>query len=348
MTRIYESQKKETMKKTFIYALMACLAFAQVACSTDPEDATSKHIYGENENPYLKANADAVVATKAEFPVNRLEAKTIRLTDYAEIFHKCLGLTVDETLAALSEGKVVFYPINISRNVWSKVAPTKGANGWYYNTAGGVTDAESGVASAELNVAKKTIVLNVEPDAPVGTALSINVGFALNNGMNFDDYVRFAFDVTVTDPGRIVVANTIPAEDYAAFSIKFADYKEVIEQCMGMTLDEFQAACKDVDGPVALYMVNGTSKEWDTTSAYTAGGSGIGYWLTTDFKVTGWSGDGSTGSTLFVETQPDGDMVNIGRHPSATSGSVFNFSFVYALKADHNKFVEFIVKVTLE
>ena len=68
MTRIYESQKKETMKKTFIYALMACLAFAQVACSTDPEDATSKHIYGENENPYLKANADAVVATKAEFP----------------------------------------------------------------------------------------------------------------------------------------------------------------------------------------------------------------------------------------------------------------------------------------
>ena len=47
--------------------------------------------------------------------------------------------------------------------------------------------------------------------APVGTAISINVGFAINNGANLDDYVRFAFDVTVTDPGRIVVANTIPA-----------------------------------------------------------------------------------------------------------------------------------------
>ena len=65
------------MKKNFIYALIACFTLSLAACSTDPEDATSKHVYGENENPYLKTNADAVVSTKAEFPISRLEAKTI-------------------------------------------------------------------------------------------------------------------------------------------------------------------------------------------------------------------------------------------------------------------------------
>ena len=43
-----------------------------------------------------------------------------------------------------------------------------------------------------------------------------------------------------------------------------------------------------------------------------------------------------------------GDMVNIGRNPASTSGSVFNVNFVYALKEDNSKFVEFIVKATLE
>mgnify|MGYP000054880180 FL=1 len=158
----------------------------------------------------------------------------------------------------------------------------------------------------------------------------------------------FAFDVTVTDPGRIVVANTIPAGDYSAFSIEFADYQEVIESCLGLTLSEFITACKEPGGPIALYMVDSESGEWNTTSDYTAGGSGIGYWLTSNLKVTNWSDDGSTGSVLFVETQENGDMVNIGRNPASTSGSVFNVNFVYALKEDNSKFVEFIVKATLE
>ena len=51
---------------------------------------------------------------------------------------------------------------------------------------------------------------------------------------------------------------------------------------------------------------------------------------------------------MFVETQENGDMVNIGRNPASTSGSVFNVNFVYALTEDNSKFVEFIVKATLE
>ena len=33
------------MKKNFIYALIACFTLSLAACSTDPEDATSKHLY---------------------------------------------------------------------------------------------------------------------------------------------------------------------------------------------------------------------------------------------------------------------------------------------------------------
>lgn len=233
------------MKKNFIYALIACFTLSLAACSTDPEDATSKHVYGENENPYLKTNADAVVSTKAEFPISRLEAKTVKLTDYAEKFHTYLGMTVDETLAALSNGSVVFYPINISKNCWNRTAPTKGTNGWYYNTAGGVCDAASGIASIELDATKKELVLNVLETASVGTIMSINVGFAINNGADFDDYIRFSFDVTVTDPSKIVISGTLAAGDYAGFSINFADYADAIEPCIGLSVDEFSKQVKN-------------------------------------------------------------------------------------------------------
>ena len=69
--------------------------------------------------------------------------------------------------------------------------------------------------------------------------MSINVGFAINNGADFDDYIRFSFDVTVTDPSKIVISGTLAAGDYAGFSINFADYADAIEPCIGLSVDEF-------------------------------------------------------------------------------------------------------------
>lgn len=336
------------MKKNFIYALFACFTLSLAACSTDPEDATSKHVYGENENPYLKTNADAVVSTKAEFPINRLEAKTIKLTDYADKFHTYLGMTVDETLSALSSGSVVFYPINISKNCWDKSTPTKGSNGWYYNTAGGLCDASSGVASIELNTANKELILNVEETAPVGTAMSINVGFAIDNGANFDDYVRFSFDVTVTDPGRVVVSSTIPSGDYATFSIEFADYADAIESSIGLSVEEFATEVKNsgdarsdtsITPTIALYPVkeDGT---WDTTSDYTA--NGLGYWFDGQSNVVSY-GDKCV---YFVESG-EGN-VSIGRYINISSGTVVQAHFVYAMIEDQSRYIEFIVSGTME
>lgn len=333
------------MKKNFIYALIACFTLSLAACSTDPEDATSKHVYGENENPYLKTNADAVVSTKAEFPISRLEAKTVKLTDYAEKFHTYLGMTVDETLAALSNGSVVFYPINISKNCWNRTAPTKGTNGWYYNTAGGVCDAASGIASIELDATKKELVLNVLETASVGTIMSINVGFAINNGADFDDYIRFSFDVTVTDPSKIVISGTLAAGDYAGFSINFADYADAIEPCIGLSVDEFSKQVKNsgdargdssITPTIAMYPVkeDGT---WDETSEYTA--NGLGYWF---------DGVSSYGDNCVYFIESGEGSVFVGRYVNIASGTTIKAHFVYAMIEDHSRYVEFIVSGTME
>lgn len=42
------------MKKNILLAFCCCSLLAFTACSDDYNDATSKHVYGENENPYLK------------------------------------------------------------------------------------------------------------------------------------------------------------------------------------------------------------------------------------------------------------------------------------------------------
>lgn len=47
------------MKKIFLYTMLACMAVSFGSCSDDPMDATEKHVYGENENPYLRTDASA-------------------------------------------------------------------------------------------------------------------------------------------------------------------------------------------------------------------------------------------------------------------------------------------------
>ena len=72
------------MKKNLLYALVACLAFTFAACSDDPLDATSKHVYGPDENPYLKTNTAATISTSQEIPVQRIDVpQEIKLADYA-------------------------------------------------------------------------------------------------------------------------------------------------------------------------------------------------------------------------------------------------------------------------
>lgn len=341
-------KKKRTMKKNILYALVACLAFSFAACSDDPMDATEKHVYGPNENPFLEIDQNATISISQEFPVQRIEeVQEIKLADYAEKFQSQLGMTVDETISALSTGKVVFYPINVARGQWLRTsAPTKGTNGWHFNSAGGVCEASASSFSVELDVNKKAILISCNSDIALG-GYSFNVGFAIDNGTEYGDYVRFSDNFTVTDPSKIVVSVKMAAADWAGNAIKFADYKDAIEVCTDMTLDEFNEAVNaGVDGPMELILVD-KNGNWDPNfeaadAYYTA--NGLGYWLTSESIPVVWEGNDMT---YYIET--GNGQLNFGRASgSAYNGKTIPLRFVYTVKADHTRYIEFIVSVVME
>ena len=328
------------MKKNILYIAMACFALGFTACSDDPEDAVSKHVYGPDEAPYLRTDADATIGVNAEFRKGHISPKTIYLKDYAEQIQTKMKMTVDDMLAGVESGKVVFYNINTARGCWNKAAATKGSNGWWYNTAGGVTDQGSGVASIELDKAAKALILSVPEGSAAGVSVGANVGFAIDNGKDYDDYIRFNVTFAVTDPGTIIANVTIPAGDYASYELEFAGMETAITACFGMSVSDFNATVQDPAGDIAMYIVD-EAGNWDTTSNYTA--NGIGFWLDASCKVTTW---GTDGFSFYVETH-DGS-VGIGRAPELASGMEAKVHFVYASKTDDSKYIELVVNATLE
>lgn len=113
------------MKKNILLALCCCSLLAFAGCSDDYTDATSKHIYGENENPYLKTNTNAQVITNVALEVNGRHAYVLNLSDYTNKFEELMGMSVDAAVAGLDTKATVFYPINMTRNQWLKTAYTK-------------------------------------------------------------------------------------------------------------------------------------------------------------------------------------------------------------------------------
>ena len=57
--------------------MVACIPFVFGACSTDPEDASEKHVYGPNETVYLRTDAKANIPLKLEFRKGKIAPKTI-------------------------------------------------------------------------------------------------------------------------------------------------------------------------------------------------------------------------------------------------------------------------------
>ena len=108
------------MKKNILLALCCCSLLAFTGCSDDYTDATSKHIYGENENPYLKTNTNAQVTSNVALEVNGKHAYVLNLSDYTDKFEELMGMSADAAVAGLDTKATVFYPINTTRNQWLK------------------------------------------------------------------------------------------------------------------------------------------------------------------------------------------------------------------------------------
>jgi hypothetical protein len=187
-----------------MYALVCCCLIGFAACSDNIEDASSKHAYTEDESPYLRGDTAALITNAVEFEVGHFQTVTINLADYAAKFKTNMNMTLDQVINGLKDKSVVFYNINPTRNIWNKAPMTKGTTGWYYNTAGGVCQESDTlqVMSLEIDTNAKTLKLNPKSDAKAKTEFSFNVGFAVN-GTDYDKYVRFMFNVSVTDPSII-------------------------------------------------------------------------------------------------------------------------------------------------
>lgn len=331
------------MKNYIIYTFIICVFYMFSACSDSYENATSKHVYGENENPYLRIDQQATVTTNIEFAVERLEPYVINMEEYNDLFREKMGLTTDQVISGLQNGSVVFYNINTTRNHWDKAEKTKGNTGWYYNSAGGVTTESdaSKTVSLDINAAEKTLTVYPVEDIAVGTSVGFNVGFAVN-GPDYDDYVRFSFQVSYTDPTIVMLNITIPAGDYASYSIDLNNYIETITLCMNMTLAEFLANLDTYGGAIKMYAVDPQSGMWDESSSYTA--NAPGYWMTSKGAVCNW---GATDFTLYAELAAGDEMLYIGRAPGLTAGSKYTLSIGYRDTENTGYFFRFIITATL-
>lgn len=348
--------------KKYIYILACAAALMTTACnSDDPMDSCSKHDYADGQSPYLRTNSDATVEVSLEFPKARIdEAQTISLKDYAGTFHRNLNMTVDEVLDGLSSGKIVCYTINPTRGIWNLDAPTVGEYGWYWNSSSALATADNAVASVELDKASKSLVVKMLNDPDAGVSTTANLGLAISNGHDLDNYVRFKIGAVVTDPSKVITKVSVPAGDYSAASIMFEDYADAIEMNLGISITEFLTRYSNSgtvgDEPLEIYLSNAEGKwlavneagdkVWtapeeakqrpSTTSGW------MGWWLDYDLNITTWG----AGCFLFIEGSDK--CVNIGRYPNVASGTQAEVRFVYTLAEDHSRFIEFIVSVTFE
>lgn len=346
--------------KRLIYAAAAlCVGLGFAACDDDPEDAVSKHVYGPDENPYLRTDTSATISISAEFRKGNIAPKTINLKDYADKIQSHLFMTVDDMLEGLDNGSVAFYNINTTRGAWNKTAQNV-TGGWGYSKSGVITNTNQ-AATLTLDKANKQLVVDMPDDAEAGTLISVNVGFAIDNGRDFDNYIRFSISVAVTDPGTVMANITVPLnDDYEVEYLYFSDeaIKSAIETCLGISYEEFiediqkteysddRASATDWGsmsdwGDIALYMVDADGN-WLVDSPYSA--DQPGYWLSTSGLPTTWGADDCL---LYMDTWSDDEAIAIGPFPGMSATTV-TLHFVYASRTDNQKYVEFIVNVTLE
>lgn len=325
------------MKKNILLAFCCCSLLAFTACSDDYNDATSKHVYGENENPYLKIDTEAQISATGALEVNGEHSYTVKLSDYAAKFEEKMGMSVDAVIDGLSTGETVFYPINTTRNQWLKTPYNKDDAGWYFNSANQpcAQDDAACRASVVLDKTNKELVFELsEGGITAGTVLALEVGFA-KNGPDYDDYVRFTLNASVTDPTVAVATVALPNTNYTSDDILLTSIEENIAAVFEMTLDEFITAFDE--GTIKFYAADPTTGVWDTESAYT-GEAPAGYWFD----------EGAYPGVVCANFKPDSDdvsksCVKLCCMPETAVGKQYNCSFGFIDTTDATKFFRFVV-----
>ncbi|MFC0875496.1 DUF4859 domain-containing protein [Saccharicrinis sp. FJH2] len=336
------------MKRNLIYVLMTCFIIVFTSCEDNIEDATSKHVYAPDENPYLRTDPEATITTNLEFAAGHIEPQTINLADYADKFLEKMNMSLDQVISGLADGSIVFYNVSVSAtwSSWDKTPMTKGTTGWYYNTAGGISTTAQ-TASIDIDKTAKTFIVNMNENVSAGTELYFNVGFAVA-GPDYDTYLRFAFNLSVIDPTVVITSISIPDGDYSSFGIDFNTYAETINTIFGLSVEDFLNNLDANGGTIRMYAIDITDPDnivWDVTSDYTA--TPPGYWLDDVGAVTNWNPE-LVGFNIYAETNTVDQMLYIGRAPGLTAGSSYKISVGYRDTTNENNYFRFIITATLE
>lgn len=336
------------MKKKYLFLLMGMFGLIGVSCNSDePSDASSKHVYAEGEAPYLRTVEGANVEIDAEIPVAKIDAPiVIKLKDYATYFHKFLNMTVDEALAGYEDGTVAFCNASTARGCWILSESTlPSADGWYYTANGAICNQDGASFSVELDKVAKEIILHAVNSPEAGTNTVVSVGFAVKDGLDFDDYMRFSFSFKVTDPTVVITSGSIPAGQYSAWSFNFNNCAENIEKCFGMTVKEF-AAAMDND-QIDVYLVKDgvrQTNEDGSTLDYTSGW--LGWWLDETITPVGWTG---VYPTNFLYTEYGGDgLYNFGRPDGVATGTQTQITVDFVSKDNKDAYIRLIASLVFE
>lgn len=340
------------MKKSYICGLIAAMACTLVACnSDDPNDACTKKQYSESESPYLRTDPEATVEVTRVFNVSTIDQPVyVSLKEYATVFHKALGMTVDETLAALDRGEFVLHNINVARQVWDRTPSNDGNGGWYYSAAGFVADPSECVFNACYDKATKSICVRAVNSPAAGTVTTLNLGIAEDSGRDLDRYVRFAIEIQVKDPSIVEVYGRIPEGDYNSWSLVYADYDEQIQAAMGMTAKEFSKLCAQAeetgdyaDDPMQVFLMkNGERVTAENGLRPQTTTNWFGWWLDKDFNIISW------GDSCYMFLEAGDGCYNFGRFNNNSSGDSVVVLIDYALTANLDKHITFMVYLTFD
>jgi hypothetical protein len=255
-------------------------------------------------------------------------------------------MSLSQVISGISNGTVVFEPINSGLSRWEKSAYTSGT-GWYFNENNKPCAAADSTAKATLtfDAASKSLKLALVKGVQAGTALDINVGFAVN-GTDYDKYVRFEFKVSVTDLSIIMQSLSMATADYDGATFDLTPYENNFEACLGMSVADALKGIVATPQTVKYYVCdnNGT---WDTASSYTADNTEDvrGYWINADSKVCNW---GNTGYSVYANLSVSGKNIFVGRAPGLASGTVVKINLVLAKADDATKFVKMILTCTMQ
>lgn len=330
------------MKKKYIYGLLACCGLMMLpACNENYEEATSIHVYGPNENPPVKADPQVTASGVYEMTGGQVEPVVMDIYDYDPMIQKAFGISAQE-LAGKIGSEYVVAPINPNRMVWLKNASNTGDKyGWYVSKTGNVCDKEDSNIYGKIiyNEGNHSLEFYIDPNG--GGSVPVQIGFA-KDGPNYNEHIRFVFNVTAYDKSYAFVDFTIPAGDYAAYELYVDDLAENIEYVFGMTPAQFISAM--MNDQIGIYMVDHETNAyvWDGVSTANAGG----YWCNADGGIQGWG----EGCAYYIEPWLEDEIpcFGIGRYPGIDPGTIHTIKFGLADKNDHAKALSVFCTATYE